>query len=101
MRRIAKPTFKVREVFISCISTVENIVHKQQLTDCVAILEASETDFENKFNNLEIYQITQHQIISGSIGKKEMKVVYDYRLVRPGMPGNKYYSELKSAAPYG
>jgi hypothetical protein len=30
-----------------------------------------------------------------------MKSVYDYRMVRVGMPGNKYYNQLKSAATYG
>jgi hypothetical protein len=37
----------------------------------------------------------------GNIGKEEMKKVYDYRMVRSTMPGNKYYNQIMSSAKYG
>ena len=100
MKAIPKPLVKVREVFLDCISTVDNIALKANLTACVDTLEAGEVDFETRFSAFEIYQIPQNLTILGPIGKKDMKIVYDYRMVRTGMPGNKYYNQLKSGASF-
>jgi hypothetical protein len=101
MRVIPKPNLKVRDVFLDCISTVNDADHRLNLTNCVDLIEEAETDFETKFVNHTIYQIPQVPKLLGPIGKDEMKSVYEYRMVRVGMPGNKYYNQLKSAAPFG
>lgn len=101
MKKIAKPIFKVREVFLECISTVNNATLKTNLTDCVDILEDAETDFESKFLLNNIHQINQNSVITAPIGKKEMKTVYDYRMRQTEIPRREYYDKLFSSAPYG
>ncbi len=100
MKTIAKPTIKVKDVFLQCISTVDNLTLKQNLTNCVNVLETAETDFENKFGQHQIYQIAQNLVVLAPIGKKEMKTVYDYRMVKTPL-GRVYYNQLMSAAQYG
>ena len=101
MKTIPKPAESAKDVFLDCVSTVANATLKQQYIDCGDIIEAAENDFENKFNPCNIYQIPQNLIVLAPIGKKEMKSVYDYRMVRSGMPGNKYYNQILSSALYG
>ena len=101
MKTIAKPTITVREVFLKCISSVDDAKLKDSLTNCVETLEAAETDFDKKFNTHEIYQISRVANIYGPIGKDQMKVVYDYRMVKVGMPGRKYYDQIMDSAPNG
>jgi hypothetical protein len=101
MISIPKPTIKAKEVFIECISTVDNSQLKQDYTDCQDIIENAEEEFDEKFPLYEIHQIPQNLTILGGIGKEEMKKVYTYRMVKIGMPGNKYYNILKSLAPHG
>lgn len=101
MKTIAKPIERAKDVFLECVSTVANAAVKKQYTDCGDIIESAENDFEVKFNPCHIYQIAQDLVLLAPIGKEEMKSVYDYRMVKPGMPGNKYYNQIKSSAPYG
>jgi 5-methylcytosine-specific restriction endonuclease McrA len=101
MKKILKPSIKVREVFTTTISTVENVILKEELTKCIDVLELGESDFEDKFDKNEIHKIPQQLSIFGNIGKNEMKKVYDYRMVRSIMPGYKYYSQIKLSAKYG
>lgn len=100
MKTILKPALNARDVFLDCVSTVNDAILKQQYEDCADTIEIAEADFEAKFPNHQIYQIPQNLIVLGTIGKTQMKPVYDYRMVKPGMPGHKYYNQIKSAAPH-
>ncbi len=100
MRTIPKPTVNAKDVFLDCVSTVDNAILKKQYEDCADLIETAEADFEIKFPSHQIYQIVQHLVVLAPIGKDQMKPVYDYRMVKPGMPGNKYYNQIKSAAPH-
>jgi 5-methylcytosine-specific restriction endonuclease McrA len=101
MKKIPKPNLKAKKVFLECISTVANQTLKNHLTNCQDVIEAAEEDFEIKFVPCNIYQIVRNDVVLHPIGEGEMKKVYDYRMVKPGMPGNKYYNLLKSSAPHG
>ena len=101
MKVIPKPIETAKQVFMDCISTVAEIPLKRRLAWCQDEIEAAEIDFDIKFRSYQIYQMPQNLIILGKIGKKEMKSVYDYRMVTPGMPGNKHYNKIKSSAPFG
>ncbi|WP_343686107.1 hypothetical protein [Chryseobacterium gleum] len=101
MRKIPKPTLAAKDVFLECVSTVSNSGLKQSYENCQDLIEAAAQDFDNRFPRLEIYQIPRNLTVLGSIGKKEMKSVYTYRMVTDGMPGNTFYRILKNAAPYG
>ncbi|MCY1662316.1 HNH endonuclease [Chryseobacterium sp. SL1] len=101
MRKIPKPTLIAKDVFLECISTVGNLLLKQNYEKCQDLVEAAAQDFDNKFPLLEIYQIPRNLTVLGSIGKEEMKSVYTYRMVKDGMPGNTFYNTLKNSAPYG
>ncbi len=101
MKKIDKPTFKVREVFEECISSVANLILKTNLTNCTDILETAESDFDNRFPLNTIHEIPRNNIVNAPIGKKEMKTIYDYRMLQTENPRKNYYDKLISAAPYG
>lgn len=100
MKAIDKPEITVREVFTTCVNTVENAIQRQQLSDCVDTLEVSESNFEERFIANEIYQIPQTLTVLGNIGKKEMTTFYDYRMVQT-IEGRVYYNQIRAAAPFG
>lgn len=101
MKSIPKPAMKAKDVFLECISTVNDIQLKQDYDNCKDIIEDAELDFDQKFPLYQIHQISQNNIVLGNIGKEEMEKVYTYRMVKTTMPGNKFYNILKSSAPYG
>lgn len=98
---IDKPEFKVREVFLECISTVNNKTLKKDLGDCIELLELAETDFESKFIPLQIHTIKPSKNITIKIDKVEMLKIYNYRMVQQETPRKKYYTNIKLSAPYG
>jgi hypothetical protein len=101
MLPINRPDFDVEELFMACVSTVNDVTLKADLEDCIDVLKKAETDFNSKFLTSEIHQIPQNDIIKGVIGKKEMKIVYDYRMVNQKMPGRPYYDRIIRSAPNG
>ena len=101
MKVIPKPIIKAEDVFLDCISTVHDVKLKQAYTACQDIIQKAEVEFDTRFPLYELYQIKQNLTILGNIGKEEMIKVYDYRMVKAGMPGNKYYNIIKSSATQG
>jgi hypothetical protein len=101
MLKIDSPIFDVEVLFMESVSTVSNAALKSELEDCLDILKIAETDFDDKFKTFEIHLIPQLNTVKGSIGKKEMKIVYDYRMVSPKMPGRPYYDKIIKSAPNG
>jgi hypothetical protein len=70
MRTIPKPDLKVRDVFLDCISTVLNAVHKQQLLDCIDIVELAELDFDNKVMLMKFIKYPSNSPYSVLLEKK-------------------------------
>lgn len=101
MKKINKPSFKVREVFIECISTVSNSTLKANLNACVDIIEFAESDFNYRFPLNTIHEIVRDNVVLASIGKNEMKTVYNYRMLQFENPRKNYYNKLILAAPFG
>lgn len=101
MKKINKPSFKVREVFNECISTVNDATLKSNLNACVDIMENAESDFDIRFPLNTIHEIVRNRIVNTPIGKKEMKTVYDYRMLKTEKPRKKYYDKILFSAPYG
>ena len=101
MKKINKPSFKVREVFIECISTVNDVTLKANLNTCVDIIENAENDFDIRFPLNTIHEIVRNKVVNTPVGKKEMKTVYDYRMLKKEKPRKKYYDKILFSAPYG
>jgi hypothetical protein len=101
MKKINKPSFKVREVFIECISTINDVTLKANLNTCVDIIENAENDFDIRFPLNTIHEIVRNKVVNTPVGKKEMKTVYDYRMLKKEKPRKKYYDKILFSAPYG
>ena len=101
MRSIEKPKFKVREVFNDCISVVQSATLKQELENCVDIIEIAQNDFDSKCLHTKMHEILPKAIVLGNIGKAEMEKVYTDRMVPKGKPGRIYYDKLFLSAPGG
>jgi 5-methylcytosine-specific restriction endonuclease McrA len=101
MISITRPEFHVREVFLTCISSVDDEVLKQNYEDCIDLLEEAEADFIDKFTKHEIYKIHQKLTLSTSIGKHEMVKAYTYRMLHPTYAGRVFYQTILDSAPFG
>lgn len=100
MIKIEKPDFEVKEVFTTCIKTVNDLIHKSNLSNCTDRIIVAEAIFNDKFKKNEIYTIPQNSIILDPIRSEDMKTVYNYRLVQIE-DGRYYYDKLISKAPFG
>ena len=54
MRKIKKPDFKVKQVFTDCISNIRTLSYKDDLTNCIDLLEEAETILENKITENKV-----------------------------------------------
>lgn len=101
MRRIDKPLFNVKNVFLDCISIIKDPNLKGEFNKCLSLLEEAEKDFEEKFKTNEIHKIPQRLALSGSIGKIEMEKVYTDRMAKKNKPARIHYDALFALAPGG
>lgn len=101
MRKIDKPTFFVSTVLEDCIENLQDEVLKQELKDASNQFTAAETDFENKINSNNLFQIEQNKTISDSINSSVLKSIYTDRMVNKKNKGRVYYDAIFISAPNG
>lgn len=101
MRKIDKPTLKVKEVLADCIDNMTDIPLKTELINANNHFENAENEFNEKKLINELYKIPQNQTISNSIDAKLLKSIYTDRLVNKTNKGRKHYDSLFLSAPNG
>lgn len=101
MNNIAKPLFKTKDVFNDCVGSVNNAKLKSDYLNCLDEIQIAEKEFILKAPKWQLYQIIQKNLIFGSISKKQMNILYTYRMVSNKMPGYKYYNKIKISSRNG
>lgn len=96
MRKINKPTTTAEESFKKCISKVNDLELKKRLEDCLDEIIEAEEEFERKVISQELHTIDESTCVNGNVSIKEMKKVYNYRMVSKTSPGRSIYDELMS-----
>lgn len=98
MKKVKKPSIKVKEVFEKCISNYRDQVLKNRLETISTTLETFEKDYNDKATKNELYKYPESDNINNIVTMDEMKNVYGKKFVKKGQPGRIYYDELKLSA---
>lgn len=101
MRKIQKPNFDPKAVYLACVSRIRNGQLRTRLQAIVGDVEIAADDYDSKAENNSLYLIPQYDNIGGSVTKQEMEEVYTLRMAKKGRAGRKYYDKLKASAKYG
>lgn len=95
---INKPTDNVIKVFEDCISNFEDETFKAKLQSISSYIQNSTDNYEIKAASNSLYSLSPSTDVNGIVTMKEMKNVYENKLVKKKQPGRKYYDKLKLAA---
>lgn len=94
MQKVQKPMLDVKKVFTECIS---NYKYENLLEGYIAKIVAETTQFQEKFLNETVHEITPKSIVFEELEKDKEKLfakLYTDRFVKSTSPGRKYYNEL-------
>lgn len=100
MKNINKPDLNAKEVFLDCISKVNDDYLKTKLMSIQDIIQSSENIYETSVIQNILHTLPKNNTV-GTVTKEEMKKVYTYRMVHKEQPGRRYYDEILSLAPRG
>lgn len=105
MWKIEKPTFKVDEVFIECISNyrdnTKNRYLKTRLNSYQSEIEHFSCVYENHALDKTFYKLPPDMLITNNeaiVTSEEMKKVYEEKLSRRGQPGRAFYDKIVVSA---
>lgn len=100
MRVIPKPDDEPKEVFLTCISRVNNVTLKTRLESIADDIRDAADEYDDNATAHRWFLIDQHDDVAGVITKEEMKRVYEYRMVDKNQPGREFYEKLIASAPH-
>jgi hypothetical protein len=98
MRKLELPIEIARDVFLDCISIVEDTDLKARLTACAGLITDAATEFNTKITTNLAHTIARETVVNGNLSAKELSNVYTYRMAKKKTPGRSLYEKLKSAA---
>lgn len=101
MRKLPKPNDNAKEVFLECISNIQNRELKKRLELCAEEIVTAAMDYDDKKNNNDLHTITSTDNIGGIVSNVEMRNLYNNKLVNKKGPCRKYYDKLIASARYG
>ncbi|WP_371371073.1 HNH endonuclease [Sporomusa aerivorans] len=91
MRKLKKPTDRVEDVFLDCISNIESSDFKKKLQSCISEISCATEEFEIKVETNQLHTIRKMNTIAGIVTKDEMCKVYTDKMAKKSAPGRKYY----------
>lgn len=101
MRKLNKPAENPEEVYLKCISKIQNANLKNRLTACKNLVIEASQEFENKVSTLQLHTINRETIINGNVTAKEMEDIYTLRMARKDTPGRALYDKILAAPAHG
>jgi len=101
MRKIDKPTFKVRDVIISGISRTMHYASSKKIESAIDFIEICEAEFEDKKRNNELFLLPQHKVVDGILDEDELKSLYGSKMLVKDNEARDYYDKIKNSAPDG
>ena len=101
MRKLSKPELKAEDVFMTCISIVQDTDLKACLIACKDLVTEATEEFDAKVSTGDIHTIRKESLINGNVTASELKQVYTSRMVGRGTPGRSIYDKLISSPTHG
>lgn len=101
IRKLPKPIDNVREVFLDCISNIQDETFKDRLDSCKDEIACATLEFETKVQDNQTYTIQTNDNIGRKITNVEMRKIYTDKMVKKSQPGRKYYDKYLTAPKNG
>jgi len=99
MRSIPAPKYDVLSVYELCVNSISDEDLKSRLSALSTDIVSSAQDYENKANSKSLYTIPpstckKHEIVLGTVTKKELMSVYSSHMVGSNKPARSVYDSL-------
>jgi 5-methylcytosine-specific restriction endonuclease McrA len=101
MKYLKKPTDNAKDVFLTCISKVQNPELKSALTKLAPAIVTISNEYEGLATKHSLHKVRQQKRFSAPITIAEIIKVYTQRMVPADTPGHEIYNRIKANAPGG
>lgn len=101
MKNINKPSHSAKSTYKTCISNIRNSTLKARLAACESLIDQAEKDFMSKITKGLIHTIPEESIVNTNVTVKELKKIYDQKMVPSSAPGRFIYDSLFNIPKYG
>ena len=99
MRRINKPNYSPKEVFLLCVSRVRDPKLKARLETVADDIAERAKEYDERAAEAGLYTLPEHDDVSGVVSGQEMQGVYTSRMARKRAPGRRVYDQIVASAP--
>lgn len=99
MRKINPPTDNVADVYLLCISSVDDPSLKSMLAGIETEIAVAGDDYREHGVAGTFFEIAAHNAVGG-VSREQLEDVYTARMARRRAPGRPIYDKLKAAAPF-
>ena len=95
MRKLTKPSFKIRNIVQDCVSNMRS--NTDRFMDAIPVIDEYSERFDELMEALEAYELETHDMVTDVLSKEDMVSLYDDKFSKKGQPGRKYYDKIKIA----
>lgn len=100
MKRLTKPLHAPIDVFLTCISTVDDPDLKSRYEEIAATVAIAAEAYEISAENVQLHTFPSILTVGG-VSREELKRVYTLRMADKRYPGRAIYDEIIMAPAYG
>lgn len=101
MRKLAKPNDIPPKAFLDCISKIRKKELKDRLLALKDLISEATVEFDSKVTTGQLHTVIREPLVNSNVTAKELMDVYNFRMVKKGSPGRKYYDRIFVSAPKG
>lgn len=101
MIKLDRPVQEAEDVFITCISRVQNASLKARLEGVTQAVVDASVEFDDAATRTRLHRIAIQELVGGVVTRVEMEAVYTQRMAKKGAPGRDIYDALFTSAPQG
>ena len=101
MRKIAKPSFDVKQIIYDCVSTYRSTTKKQRIKKYADYIQAKSVEYDSLAITASLSSIPCNCDINGNDFKDDMISLYEDKFAKNSDLREKYYDKLIVAAPGG
>ncbi|WP_421167071.1 HNH endonuclease [Aeromonas dhakensis] len=100
MRTIPKPSLKVNDVYLTCISKVRSKDLKNSLKSIVSTIESDADIYEAYADSKEWFLFDESDSVDSIVSCGDMEKIYTNRMVKKDSPGRLFYDTIKESAQF-
>lgn len=101
MIKLDRPILDAKDVFVTCISRVQDAELKARLEGVTQAVVDASAEFDDAATHTRLDWIAIQNLVGGVVTQAEMEAVYTQRMAKKGSPGRDFYDALFTSAPQG